>query len=153
MPHLRFVEGAIRKELVETSQVAIQGQQFIFFQRFSRPPVPAVVQVGGKICEERFEPFMEGLERLISMGQMKAGLAQVKGLVSGLYHLTGFPPEAEDFPLRTGAFRVLEVWAKQAPEDLNPAIAEWFQFEAPVEWASNLEYLWRGLRVRFNKPR
>lgn len=112
------------------------------------------VKVAIKICEEKFEPFMEGLERLISMGEMKAGLAQVKGMLHGLYDIgAGFPQEADEFRLKIGAFHVLEVWAKKAPEDLNPALAEWFQFEAPVDWASHLELLWRGLRGRFGKPR
>ena len=109
---------------------------------------------GAKICEERFEPLMEALERLISLGQMEAALLQVKGLLNGLYRLEALvPPEAGDFPSKTGPFRVLEVWAKKAPEDLDQSLADWFSSESPVDWASDLETLWRSLRRRFRKPR
>jgi hypothetical protein len=109
---------------------------------------------GAKICEERFEPLMEALERLISMGQMEAALAQVKGLLTGLYRLEALvPPEAGDFPSKTGAFRVLEAWAEKAPEGLDQSLTDWFSSESPVDWASDLETFWRSLRRRFRKPR
>ena len=109
---------------------------------------------GLKICEERFEPLMEALERLISMGQMEAALSQVKGLLKGLYRIEALvPQEAEDFPLEVGAARVLEAWAKKAPEGLDSSLADWFSCESPTDWASHLETLWRGLRYRFRKPR
>jgi hypothetical protein len=111
-------------------------------------------KAAGEICGERFEPLMEPLERLISMGQMEAALFQVKGLLNGLYRLEALvPQEAEDFPLKVGVLRVLQAWAKKAPEDLDPSLAEWFSNESPVDWASHLETLWRGLRVRSRKPR
>jgi len=111
-------------------------------------------KAAGEICDEKFEPLMEPLERLISMGQMEAALFQVKGLLNGLYRLEALvPQEAEDFPLKVGALRVLVAWAKKAPEDLDPSLADWFSNEAPVDWASHLETLWRGLRVRFRKRR
>jgi hypothetical protein len=79
------------------------------------------MKAAGEICDEKFEPLMEPLERLISMGQMEAALFQVKGLLNGLYRLEALvPQEAEDFPLKVGALRVLVAWAKKAPEDLDP---------------------------------
>jgi hypothetical protein len=111
-------------------------------------------EAAGEICEERFEPLMARLERLLAMGQMEAALAQVKGLLLGLYRLEAeLPPDAEDFPSETGAFRVLEAWVKNAPKEMDPALAEWLRFEGPVDWSSHLETLWRGLQVRFRKPR
>jgi hypothetical protein len=112
------------------------------------------IEAAGEICEERFEPLMEELERLIAMGQMDPALAQVKGLLLGLYRLEAeLPPEAEDFPSKAGAFRVLEAWAKKAPEELDQSMADWFRLEAPVDWSSHLATLWRGLLVRFRKQR
>ena len=109
---------------------------------------------GAKICEERFEPLMGALERLISLGQMEAALVQVKGLLNGLYRLECLvPPEVGDFPSKTGAFRVLEAWAKKAPEDLDQSLTDWFGSESPVDWASDLEIYWRSLRRRFRKLR
>ena len=116
--------------------------------------IDPVRAAGAAICGERFEPLMEELERLISMGQMEAALAQVKGLLNGLYRLQALvPPEVEDFPSRTGALRVLEVWAKKAPEELDQSLADWFRLESPVDWASHLETLWRSFRGRYGKPR
>jgi len=121
--------------------------------RNARGKAISATAVAQQLCEERFDPLMERLERLISMGQMEAALAQVKGLLFGLYRLEAkVPPEAADFPFRVGAIHILEIWAKKAPLDMGPVMADWFQLEAPVDWASDLDTLWRRLRVRSRKP-
>lgn len=58
----------------------------------------------------------------------------------------------EEYVAEREGFRVLEAWAKKATEELDSAMADWFQNEAPVDWSSDLATLWRGLRVRFRKP-
>jgi len=111
------------------------------------------VEAAGQICEERFEPYIEELERLMSMAQMEAALAQVKGLLLGLYRLKGeLPPDAEDFPSESGAFCVLDTWAKKAPANSDPSLVAWIEKELP-DWASHLEPLWRGLSNRARNPK
>jgi hypothetical protein len=111
------------------------------------------VEAADLICEERFEPFMEELERLLSMAQMEPALAHVKGLLLGLYRLKGeMPPDAEDFPSDSGARRVLDAWAKKAPARSDPSLLAWIEKELP-DWTSHLEPLWRGLRNRARSPK
>ena len=106
------------------------------------------------ICEEKFEPFMDELQRLLEMGQMESALAQVQGMLLGLSRLKDdLPEDAADFPTESGAFRVLEVWAKAAPAGSDPSLLDWIKRELPADWASHLESLWRGLRHRTGKPR
>ena len=165
-PELEIEAEALALELITAVDPEVVAEEVVWaFQGFDQDEIwdrsggdrfggyTEPIDAAGEICEERFEPMMEGLERLIAMGQLKDALAQVKGLLLGLYRLeTKLPPEAEDFPSKAGAFCVLEAWAKKAPEELDSAMADWFQCEAPVDWSSDLATLWRGLRVRFRKP-
>jgi len=112
------------------------------------------VEAADEICGERFEPFLDKLERLLSMGQMVSAQAQVKGLLLGLSRLEGhMPEEAEDFPTESGAFQVLEIWIKKAPADSDSILLTWINQELPEDWATHLESLWRGLRSRAGKSR
>ncbi len=104
-----------------------------------------------EICEERLAPFLEELERLLSMGQMQPALDQVKGLLLGLHRLQGhLPPDAEDYPSESGAYAVLEAWAAKGPAGEDQTLLGWIKDALP-EWAGHLERLWGPIRERARK--
>lgn len=111
-------------------------------------------EAADEICEETFEPFLNELKRLLDMGKIESALAQVKGLLLGLSRLKAeLPEDAQEYPAESGAFNVLQAWAKSAPAGSEPALVDWMHQGLPADWASHMESLWRDLRHRPGKSR
>ncbi len=166
-PELRAEAEAMALEMITTVDPEAVAEEVTWaFQGFDQEEVwdrSGPDQFGGytepgeaadEICEEKLEPFMNELQRLLEMGQMEPALAQVQGMLLGLSRLKDdLPEDAADFPTESGAYRVLETWAKVAPAGSEPSLVKWIQQELPADWASHLEPLWRGLRHRTGKSR
>lgn len=106
-----------------------------------------------EICEERLAPFLEKLERLLSMGLMQPALDQVKGMLLGLHRIQGhLPLDAQDYPSESGAYVVLESWAVKGPVGEDQALLGWIK-EALPEWVGHLESVWGPIRERAMKAR
>lgn len=90
-----------------------------------------------EICEEVFEPFLEDLKRLLALGQEAAALAQAQGMLLGLHRVTGeLPPDAEDYPSETAAYRVLKAWGETHPKAFKDPLLVWMAQALP-EWAGH----------------
>lgn len=166
-PELRAEAESLALEMITTVDLeavadevawAFEGiDQDRIWERSGPDPLGGYTDPGeaaDEICEETFEPFLKELKRLLDMGQMEPALAQVKGLLLGLSRLRDeLPEDAREYPSESGAFAVLQTWAKTAPTGSEPGLVEWMHQELPGDWGSHMERVWRDLRHRAGKSR
>ena len=95
---------------------------------------------GAKICEERFEPLMGALERLISLGQMEAALVQVKGLLNGCPTSSPFPHQRQLHLPIGGRCVAAGLTNFLGPRNLAPASVEFFVIQRPRSPQRQLQF-------------